>query len=43
MVEYNAGFTLCLGNADDIYIKVEGYDTAVYPEPEMIHLKEYFQ
>ena len=43
LVEYNAGFTLCMRNTDDIYIKVEGYDTAVYPEPEIIHLKEYFQ
>ena len=43
LVEYNAGFTLCVGNADDIYIKVESYDTAVHPEAEIIYLKEYFQ
>ena len=43
LIEYNAGFTLCVGNADDIYIKVEGYDTAVHPEAEIIYLKEYFQ
>ena len=43
LIEYNAGFTLCVGNPDDIYIKVEGYDTAVHPEAEIIYLKEYFQ
>ena len=43
LVEYNAEFTLCMRNPDDIYIKVEGYDTAVHPEAEIIYLKEYFQ
>jgi hypothetical protein len=40
LIEYNAKFTLFVESADNIYIKVEGYDTAVYPEPEIIDLKE---
>ena len=42
LIEYNAKFTLCVENVDNIYIKVEGDDTAVYPEPEIIDLKEYY-
>ena len=40
LIEYNAKFTLCVESADNIYIKVEGYDTAVHPEPQIIDLKE---
>ena len=42
LIEYNAKFTLYVENVDNIYIKVEGDDTAVYPEPQIIDLKEYY-
>ena len=42
LIEYNAKFTLCVESADNIYIRVEGDDKAVYPEPEIIDLKEYY-
>ena len=43
LIEYSAKFNLYVENTDDIYIKVEGFDTAVHPEPEIIPLKEYLK
>lgn len=43
LIEYHSKFSLCIEKPEDMYIRVEGYDTAVHPEPEIIRLKEYFQ